>query len=329
MSDDPSAERRPGPPVTETAVMLDPMSERPGARFVRRVRRHWYWARTEGFGRLIEEDDLHPLARAWAGAQRYRWRRAHPIEAGTAVPVFLVGLQRSGTNMLTRALAASREFEVYNENDRRAFERFRLRPDGDIERLVETCRSRYVLFKPLCDSHRTGELLDRFGGGGPRAVWMFRSVEGRIASAVAKFGDVNLRVLAAIAAGEGDHTWQAQGISSENRDLLRRFDYDAMSAESAAALFWYIRHSLFFDLGLDRRDDATIVSWDGLVAQPDVGMRSLCAFLGLAFQPALFAHFEHRTRVGGQRADIDPVIRERCEALHQRLEGAARAAVGG
>ena len=72
-----------------------------------------------GRRRLIEEDRLDPRERAGTALAKRRWRRANPAPPGRAVPVYLVGLQRSGTNMLTRGLDAAPEVEVRNENDRR------------------------------------------------------------------------------------------------------------------------------------------------------------------------------------------------------------------
>ena len=129
------------------------------------------------------------------------------------MPIFLVGLQRSGTNMLARALETSPEFEVHNENDSRAFDRFRLKPDLVIRNLVASSAHRYILFKPLIDSHRINGLLDQLATPTPgRALWVYRSVEGRTRSAIAKFGDNNLWVLRAIAAGRTDGLWQAEHL---------------------------------------------------------------------------------------------------------------------
>lgn len=290
-----------------------------------RLRRHWRWAREQGFGRLIEEDELNPLARVSRAAGKWRWRRAHAV-APTAVPVFLVGVQRSGTNMIVRGLEAAPEFQVYNENDRRAFERFRLRPLPTIRALVERSGHRYVLFKPLCDSHRTGELLDELGAHSPgRAVWAYRSFDGRVRSALAKFGSNNLVVLREIAAGRGDHLWQAQGLSDESLDLIRSFDYDRMNAESASALFWYVRNALYFELGLHERDDVMLVSYDAFVADTEATMRAVCAFLAFPFHPRLTAHVEARDAPLQRPLEIDPEIRSRCEALEGRLDEAARA----
>jgi len=117
-------------------------------RLLLRLRRHWHWGRRQGFGRLIEEDQLNPVARMRLALGKRRWRRAHSV-APNATPVFLIGLQRSGTNMIARGLEEAPEFEVRNENDRAAFDRFRLRPDPMVRDLVMRSGHRYVLFKPL------------------------------------------------------------------------------------------------------------------------------------------------------------------------------------
>jgi hypothetical protein len=289
-----------------------------------RLRRHLGWARTQGIGRLIEEDELNPLERIPNAVRKARWRRTHDA-APNAMPVFLVGLQRSGTNMLVRGLERAPQFEVHNENDREAFHRFRLLPDPVIRALVIRSPHEYVLFKPLCDSHRTAELLD--GIGTPtrgRAIWAYRGVDGRVRSSLAKFGDTNLRALARIAAGHGTALWQAQGLSEESLELIRSFDYRRMSPASAAALFWYVRNSLFFELGLSERPDVILMSYDEMLAQPEPSMRALCRSLGLPFDPAYVRHVETRSRPGHPVEDIDPLIRARCADLQGRLDTVAR-----
>ena len=252
-----------------------------------RVRRHVGWVRTQGLRRLIEEDQLDPFARIPVAIRRARWRLAHDHRPN-AVPVLLVGLQRSGTNMLTRGLERAPEFEVHNENNRSAFTRFRLREEPVIRAIVEGSKHAFVLFKPLCDSHRTGELLDTLTTPSRGlAIWAYRGYRGRVRSSVAKFGDSNRRALRRIATGTGSHLWQAGGLSEESLALIRTFNYDRMTPESAAALFWFVRNSLFFDLALDRRSDVGLASYEATIEEPEASMRSLCAFLGLPYRDML------------------------------------------
>jgi len=291
----------------------------------RKAARHWRWARQDGLSTLIEEDDLRPLSRTSRAWRKWRWRRSHGVDGGTAMPVWLVGVQRSGTNMVVRGLEESPEVEVHNENDGAAFEHFRLRGDAAVQRIVLSSRHRYVLFKPLCDSHRVDELLALDTPTPGRAIWAYRGVDARVRSALAKFGDANLRVLTEIAAGRAGDLWQAQRLSPDSMQLIRSFDWGSTSPASAAALFWYVRNSLFFDLGLDRRDDVLLSSYDALVADPEAGTRALAAFLGMAWHAGLAGHIERRDAGTAAPVDLDPRVRRLCDGLESRLAVAVAA----
>lgn len=294
-----------------------------------RVRRHLYWAGTQGLGRLLEEDDLNPLARARRQVAKWRWRRAHDAKPGETTVVLLVGLQRSGTNMVVRGLERAPEFEVYNENHPAAFDRFRLRPDADVRRLVEASRHPYVLLKPLCDSHRTVELLEVLRTrSAPRALWVYRSAEGRARSAVAKFGDQNLRVLGELAAGGGRDRWQAQGLSLDSLELIERLDWSRVDAVSAAALFWYVRNQLYFELGLADRRDVLLVSYDAMVADPSTEMQRICTFLGFPYHPRLVSGITARPPTTAPTVAIEPQVAGRCAELAGMLDAARRSQTG-
>lgn len=295
-------------------------SESATVRMWRKLVRQWQWARRDGFARWVEEDQLNPVDRARTALSKWRWRSRDGVAPGEALPVYLVGVQRSGTNMLVRGLEAAPEFEVHNENDKSAFASYRLQPDEVVARLILRSRHRYVLFKPLCDSHRIDALLDTLPvPQHGKAIWAYRDVDGRVRSAISKFGDVNHRVLSEIARGEGRDRWQAQRISSENLALIGDFDYPAMSPETAAALFWYVRNSLYFDLGLDKREDTFLSSYDSLIAEPERTMRSLCAFLDFPYYPALTKHIELRPNSSKPPLAIDPRVRAKCDLLTERL----------
>lgn len=289
------------------------------ARVLRRVGRHVGWARSDGVGRLIEEDNLDPRSRFAAAQARRRWRKENPAPPGAATAVLVVGVQRSGTNMVLRGFEHSGEFEVHNENDRHMFSRYLLRDDAVVKAAVVRSRQRFVLLKPLCDSHRTPELLDVLTTTQPaKALWAYRSALGRARSAVAKFGDANRQILGEIAAGRAANAWQAQRISPENLELIRTFNYETLDSVSAAALFWYVRNSLYFDLGLDRRDDVLLVSYDHFVADPPAAMNRLAAFLDIEPNSALVAHVAPRA-LDGDHGDLEPRVRDVCNELERRL----------
>jgi hypothetical protein len=287
---------------------------------VRRIRRHLRWAREQGVGRLIEEDNLDPFERIPNAARKLVWRLSHDASPH-AMPVFVVGVQRSGTNMVVRGFERSPMFEVHNENDRAAFHRFRLRPDPVIRDLVVRSRHPYVLFKPLCDSHRIGELLDDLGTPTRgKALWAYRSVDGRVRSSLAKFGNASGRALRMIAAGTGGHLWQAQGLSEASLELIRSFDYDRLSPASASALFWCVRNAILLERGLADRGDVAVVSYDRIVADPAPVMTAICGFLGLEYDDRLIEGVERRGAGARDPLPIDPLIRARCDEITDRLD---------
>jgi hypothetical protein len=286
-----------------------------------RVRRHLMWARTEGVAALVEEKRLNVAERTRVAHARRRWRHRHGVAQGTATPVFVVGLQRSGTNMLLRGLDCAPEFEVHNESDRRVFRRYRLRSEEVVRDTVAASRHRYVLFKPLCDSHRVPELLALPGLAAGKAIWIYRDVDDRARSTVAKFGDADLQAMRRVAAGRGEPVWEGQRLGDETLRRLRTFRYDTMTRETAAALLWYARNSLYFGLGLDRRPDVLLLCYDLLVAEPERVGRELCGFLGLPWRPELFAHVQRR-HPSRRPLPVDPAAREMCDEMGARLGGA-------
>ena len=218
--------------------------------------------------------------------------------------------------MLARGLDMAPEFEVRNENDRTAFAHYLLRDDAVIRRIITASKHQFVLFKPLCDSHRIDHLLDSLETPSPgRAIWAYRDVDGRVRSAVSKFGRNNLFVLRDIADGRRPGMWQAERLSEDTLEQIRSFDYSTMTPESAAALFWWVRNSLYFELGLDRRNDVLLTSYQDMLATPAPAMRHICRFLGFEFRPALIEHIAPRASGGGRPLELDPRVRLLCTSF--------------
>ena len=289
-----------------------------------RVHRHLRWVRRDGLARVVEEDGIDPRARVRAAVRARRWRAEHAVPVGTARPLFVVGVQRSGTNMVVRGLEQDPAVETHNENDRAAFDRFQLRGDERVREIVHRSRHEVVLFKPLCDSHRTADLLAAMSepgrpiGGPPLAVWVYRGVDGRARSAVRKFGDVNRRVLTDIARGDGRDRWQSQGLSEATLQLVREADPERLSPESAAALFWVVRNRLFFDQGLHLRPDVHLVNYERFVLDPEGEATALARFVGLVPDYGMWAHADGRA-LAAAPLEIDPVVRRAADQLEVEL----------
>lgn len=290
------------------------------------VMRNVYWGRSHGWADLLEEHDLNLVARVPRDLRKLIWLINERVETGEARPVLLFGAQRSGTNMVTHGLAMSPEVAVYNEGDRRAFDNYRLESNDVISGLVRRSRRRFVLFKPLLDSHRALELLDDVEWPNPaRALWVYRDVRARARSAVAKFGDSNLRILRRRAEDPGFSHWQLGdrgGLSPASRAILDSFDPFDLSPIDGAALFWLIRNRVYFDLGLTGRDDVCLISYERFLTEPETTMHRVCDFLGFPYRDSLIAHITPRPAPVTTSTDIAPEILELCDQLMTRLQEA-------
>jgi hypothetical protein len=282
-----------------------------------RAASHLSRIRREGLARVASAD----ARRARALAARYRWRVTHDFRPN-AVPVFVVGIQRSGTDMLMFAFKECPEVEVHNEaEDTRAFFGFALRSDPVIRRLVESSRHKIVLFKSLLDAHRIDHLMTGLGTPSRgKSIWIYRSMEGRVRSTLARWPENNRRVLRAIAEGRGGDHWEAQGLSDGHLELVKNLDHDRLSPASAAAALWYLRNSLFFDLGFDRREDVALTSYERFLEDPARHMRLLCDFLDVSYTPRMTSDIAPRPPAIPDRLEIDEDIQSLCDELRSRLE---------
>jgi len=157
-----------------------------------------------------------------------------------------------------------------------------------------------------------------------RAIWIYRSVEGRARSILARFGDVDLQILRRIAEGTFIG-WQRDCLSEEKLELIRSFDYDRMTPESAAALGWYLRNSFVFELDLGQREDVLLVSYETTVAEPARAIQEICAFLDVPYSARLHDHIAPRPMPMEQPLEIDARLGRLCAGLYERLESEQRA----
>jgi hypothetical protein len=258
--------------------------------------------------------------RAVARTAKRARQRLHP-RAGSASALFVVGAQRSGTTLLLDVLDAHREVWVYHEHHRGAFTRsFRLRPLAVRERLVARARCRWVAFKPLFDLQHLDRLLAEHPGS--RAIFVVRDHRDAALSGAEKWGGALPRAVERLASEDPCTHWMADRLPPERRSQLAEFCVPALDAASAAALRWWLRSAIFFDLGLDARGDCVLpVRYEALARDPAGGVAALFAFLGLSSgAPAAAARVSARSVGRGRGVVLDPRVAALCRELEARLD---------
>jgi hypothetical protein len=282
------------------------------------------------------------MARSLAGAlQRITWQRIRSeaatrasrarryleqrrrFDAGTPrTPVFVVGCQRSGTNMVMWTLERSPEVWAYHEHRlSAAFRDYRLRPTPVIERLIRKSPAPLVAFKPICDSHLTDRLLERHAGS--RAIWIYRHFGDVANSAARNFGDHVRDILRWIVQGDSDWLgWRGERLAPDAVDLVREVYRDDLSLEEAGAVFWYLRNRFFFDLGLERDPRVLLVRYEDLVSGSQAPFQRIFDFAGGQLDPAWLADL-FASSIGKHRfPDVQPRVEAACRELAARLDAA-------
>lgn len=254
------------------------------------------------------------LKRNWLAIRKAVWRSGHSY-APDAKAVYILGAQRSGTTLLLDCLDRSMEIEVLGESSK-AMLNYRITKDGALKKLISSSQHKAIVFKPLTDSHRARDFLGLSANS--VAVWAYRRVEDRANSAVAKFGDHNLQILRDFANGDSLDTWQAKGLTDENLSLIRSYDVSDMSPHDAAALFWYIRNSLYFTNKLEELDNVLPLAYEDLVAEPRKTMQGICRFVDCRFSERMIRNI-HAKSVGRERSNLRENIQSLCFPLYDKL----------
>lgn len=198
-------------------------------------------------------------------------------------------------------------------------DRLRLKPLPEVRRSLEGIRAPLLVLKPLVESQNVPVLLD--GLDNSYGIWMYRSAESVAASDISYFGvengERNLRLLLS----NKPPNWRGEVVPETTRSIVSRHYRAGMDPYDAAALFWWARTSLFFDLRLDERPDVRLCSYERLVSRPEQSMRSLYGFIGVMYPERDITSGVHREAAGrGNRVTLSSEVRRLCDELWERLE---------
>jgi hypothetical protein len=248
--------------------------------------------------------------------RKLTWRLANG-RADTTVPIFIFGSQRSGTTMLGDCLGKSPEIENLGEIGTSAFNNYFLRDDATVISVIDKNPHKFLVLKPLKDSHKVKHLLNMCPMA--KGVWAYRHFSDRINSAVRKFGTHPLEVISAFKSNQG-RAWQLQGLSSADDQLIRELDLEKLNECDGAALMWYLRNALFFNQELEKCSRVLLWSYDEFVANPEQDLQRLTGFIGARFFPYMTDGIHRRSLGKHPPPKINAKIDRLCSSLYERLE---------
>lgn len=260
--------------------------------------------------------------------ERRLWRTAKVWvqRLGTVRPkeyTFVAGMQRSGTNMLMELLEWSLWTDVYHETDSRAFANYEMRPPEVIRATVTRSPAPRIVIKALCELDLLPRLMDTFAPA--RTLWVLRSLDDTVNSAIRSFGDF-ADLLHRMARDPMEGGWRGRGMSADTAEMLRRIDHAHINEATAAAVMWYYRNVLFFELGLDQDPRVRLIRYEDLVREPARLMREIFEFLSIEdWSPWVVRHVHPRSVGKSPPAPIETTVRRLCDGLRDRFDAIAHA----
>lgn len=273
------------------------------------------------FKRLGRIDVAKVIRRGLEGRRKWQELRHTSHPTTKRLPVFILGCNRSGTNMVCAAIGKSPHGWAFQESEfSPAFNGYYLRADWIIERLIRHSPASLISFGSILDSQFANDLLSRFEDA--RAIWVYRRFEDVTNSCVRMSWGVHLKDLVRwVSQGELERLGaRGKHISTEMVRLFGELYHEDLSYEDSVCLYWYMRNQLFFDLNLHGNPRVLLVQYEDTVLNRERAFRRVFDFLDHPYDPEVIDGIFSSSVSKNPQPDLDPAILEVCNALKNRLD---------
>jgi hypothetical protein len=249
--------------------------------------------------------------------QTLRWRTLERPKV-----LMIVGCQRSGTTLMSRLFDADRDCRVFGEFSALSSvgkDGIRLNPLPDVAAVLSRVPAPLVVMKPLVETQRVRTLLNYFPHA--KALFMYRGYADVASSDLSKFGPRNaIDNIRPIATGD-THNWRSAGATPALRERVARYFSESMNPNDAAALFWFARNQLYYDLELASHGEVMLCRYEHLATDPSGVMRRIYEFAGATCPDLSHTRQVYSSSVSkGKSLELLPEVRVLCDQLQARLD---------
>lgn len=240
--------------------------------------------------------------------------------------VLIFGCQRSGTTMLQQTiLDRSWRVLILEEHDRRLIAKtgaFQETDWQDYSTVVQRLREipfEVVVAKPLVESSQAVELMD--AAGEVKGIWMLRRYDGVARSNIKRFGLENAYQDLAPFCENDLSNWRARGSTEETRSTIKELVGEGLSPLDAAALFWWARNRLYFDLELRRDERIRILRYERTCDHTQDVVESLSGYLGITLPTGKIVSKTRAQSRSERDSGLHPDVERLCRELWDSFAG--------
>lgn len=235
--------------------------------------------------------------------------------------LFILGCQRSGTTLMTDIFQRDLTTKIYQEHSSLSSQderRLRLNPLPQVKAALARDKAALIVLKPLVETQNADKLLAYFEHS--KALWMYRHYKDVAASKLKKSGMQNgIRDMQHIV--ERSNSWRAENVSEHIRELILEFYHEEMNPYDAAALYWYVRNSFLFELGLYEDPNVMLCKYEDFVQAPNVYVERIYRFVGHPLSSKENLADVYATSIGkGANITISPPVAKVCDQMLARLD---------
>jgi len=195
--------------------------------------------------------------------------------------VFIIGYQRSGTTLLLNIFdkdLRSKIFPEFSKLSNKDKNKIRLNPLYDVKNIIEKQKANLIVIKPLVETQNILNLINYFKNS--YAIFLFRNYLDVANSNLNKFGIKNgIKNLNPIIENQSNN-WRSERVSEKTKNIIDKYYDENMSPFDAAALFWYVRNILFYELNLAVNKRILLCNYEYMVNNPKIVIKNIYKFIG-------------------------------------------------
>jgi len=238
--------------------------------------------------------------------------------------LFVIGCQRSGTSIMMRVFERDYKSKVYMELDeifRQDEQAMRLKPLQSVQEIFDNTFASLIVSKPLLDTQIISDILNFFPDS--KAIFIFRHYKDVVSSFLKIFGtQTGIKDISPIVQNNLQD-WRAQNVSDEISNIVKKFYSPNMDPFDAAALFWFARNHLFFDLKLNTNSNVLMCKYEDLVTEPSDTFGNIYKAIDCQLPGKRIIQSVHsRSKGKGDKVSLSPEIESMCKKLWVKLNDA-------